>query len=122
MNMDNPFEAQTGGPPSGTGRALSRRAVLDRTVVEEKLSEQSAAPEQLSPSFLAACHCSTETSLLDQELEYLWEDGGAPGKFYEIYLGKISRNPIVKSKISGKFFVLPWSVIIKLAVERGIDR
>jgi hypothetical protein len=39
-----------------------------------------------------------------------------------MYLGKISRNPIVKSKITGKFFALPWSEIIKLALAKGIDK
>ena len=89
---------------------------------EKKLIEQSVTPEQLSPSFIAACHCSAEKELLDQEIEFLWDDSDADAKSYEIYLGKISRNPIVKSKITGKYFALPWSVIIKLAVEKGIDR
>jgi len=120
--MDNPFETQTGTHPSRTGQTLFHGAGLDKTVCEEKLTEQSAAPEQLSPSFLAACHCATDTAVLDQELEFLWEDGGAPGKFYEVYLGKISRNPVVRSKSSGKYFMLPWSLIIKLAVEEGIDK
>jgi hypothetical protein len=39
----------------------------------------------------------------------------------ENYLGKISRTPIIKSKISCKYFALHWSVILKLAVEKGID-
>jgi hypothetical protein len=58
---------------------------------------------------------------LNQELEYLWEDCDASGKPYEIYLGKISRSPVVRSKISGRYFALPWSRIIRLAVEWGID-
>jgi hypothetical protein len=122
MIMDNPFAAQTGTQPRGTGRTLSQSVAVGRTTGEQELIEQSVTPEHLSASFLAACHCSTDASLLDQELEFLWEDGGAPGTLYEVYLGKISRNPIVKSKISGKFFVLPWSVIIKLAAEKGIDK
>ena len=88
---------------------------------ETKLFEQSVAPEQLSPAYVAACHCSADKELLKQELEYLWDDSDADGKSYEIYLGEISRNAIVKSKITGKYFALPWSVIIKLAVEKGID-
>ena len=73
---------------------------------EKKLVEQLVTPEQLSPAYVAAC---------------LWDDSDADGKSYEIYLGKISRNPIVKSKITGKYFALPWSVILKLAVDKGID-
>ena len=88
---------------------------------EAKLVEQMAAPEKLSPEYLAACPCSVDKELLKQELEYLWEDSATDGKAYEIYLGKISRNPIVKSKVTGKYFALPWSVIIKLAAEKGID-
>jgi len=88
---------------------------------ETKLVEQMVAPEKLSPEYLAACHCSIDKELLKQELEYLWEDSDAGGKPYETYLGKISRNPIIKSKVTGKYFALPWSVIIKLAAEKGID-
>jgi hypothetical protein len=89
---------------------------------EAKLTEQLVTPEHLSRSFLDACDCSINAEPLNQELEYLWDDEGSPGKTYAIYLGKISRNPIVKSKSTGKYFVLPWSVIIKLAAEKGINR
>ena len=95
---------------------------IKNNMPETKLVEQLVAPEQLSPAYVAACHCSVDKELLKQELEYLWDDSGADGKSYEIYLGKISRNPIVKSKITGKYFALPWSVIIKLAVEKGIAK
>jgi hypothetical protein len=88
---------------------------------ETNLVEQLLAPEPLTSAYVAACHCSAGKELLKQELEYLWDDSDAAGKSYEIYLGKISRNPIVKSKITGKYFALPWSVIIKLALEKGID-
>ena len=87
---------------------------------EAKLVEQLVTPEQLSPAYIAACHGSADQEPLKQELEYLWDDSDAEGKSYEIYFGKISRNPIVKSKVTGKYFVLPWSVIIKLAAEKGI--
>jgi len=90
-------------------------------LTETKLVEQLDTPEQLSPSFVAACHCSVSKELLKQELEYLWDDIGPAGNSYEIYLGKISRNPIVKSKLTGRYFALPWSLIIKLAAEKGID-
>ena len=120
--MNNPFEAQTAPQPPGTGRTHSPEQVLGRTAVEETLFEQSVTPEHLTPSFLAACRCSPDVNSLAQELEYLWDDSGAPGKSYEVYLGKISRNPVIKSKVSGKFFALPWSVIIRLASENGIDK
>ena len=121
--MNNPFAAQTEQRSPEIIRPGSPPLALDSTTFyEEKLKEQAATPEHLSAAFLAACHCATDPSLLDQELEFLWEDSGATGKIYEVYLGKISRNPIVKSKISGKFFVLLWSVILKLAVEKGIDQ
>jgi hypothetical protein len=89
---------------------------------EKKLVERLVTPEHLSPAFVAACDCSIDKELLEQELEYLWDDSDSAGKSYEIYLGKISRNPIVKSKITGKYFALPWSVIIKLALAKGIDK
>lgn len=89
---------------------------------EPKHVEQLVTPEQQSPTFIAACHCSIDRQLLEQELEYLWDDSDTTGRAYEIYLGKISRNPIVKSKLTGKYFALPWSVIIKLALAKGIDK
>jgi len=96
------------------------------TFSKNKLTEQSVTPEQLSPSFIAhagtASQCSINNELLNQEIEYLWEDCNAAGKSYEVYLGKISRNPVLKSKITGKYFALPWPVIIRLAVENGIDK
>jgi hypothetical protein len=58
---------------------------------------------------------------LDQELEFLWKDGGPSGKAYDLYLGRISRNPVVRSHATGKYFMLPWSQIIELAVETGLD-
>jgi len=91
-------------------------------LTEKKLDEPWATPEVLSPGFIAACHCSTDKQLLEQELEYLWDDSDSTGKSYEVYLGKISRNPIVKSKLTGKYFALPWSLIIKLALAKGIDK
>jgi len=62
-----------------------------------------------------------DKEFLDQELEYLWEDRDVTGKPYEVYLGKISRSPVIRSKLSGRYFALPWSKIIRLAVEWGID-
>ena len=89
---------------------------------EKKLVQQLNTPEKMSPAFLAACQCSTDKSLLQQELEYLWDDCDTSGRDYEMYLGKISRNPIVKSKITGKYFALPWSEILELSVQKGIDK
>jgi hypothetical protein len=54
-------------------------------------------------------------------LEFLWKDGGQSGKAYDLYLGRISRNPVVRSQTSGKYFMLPWSEIIELAVKNGLD-
>jgi len=58
---------------------------------------------------------------LNHELQYLWKDRDASGKSYDIYLGKISRSPVIKSNITGRYFSLPWPKIIKLAVEGGVD-
>jgi len=58
---------------------------------------------------------------LDAELEFLWTDGGQTGKAYDLYLGRISRNPVVRSHTTGKYSMLPWSQIIELAVKNGLD-
>ena len=41
---------------------------------EQKLVEKLVTPEHLSPASIAACRCSIDKNLLEQELEYLWED------------------------------------------------
>ena len=89
---------------------------------EKKLIEQSTTPEKMSPALVSACECTSGEEQLSQELEYLWDDSDSSGRSYEMYLGKISRNPIVKSKITGRYFALPWSEIIKLALAKGIDK
>jgi hypothetical protein len=89
---------------------------------EKKLIEQSTTPEKMSPAFVSACECTSGEEQLSHELEYLWDDCDSSGRSYEMYLGKISRNPIVKSKITGRYFALPWSEIIKLALAKGIDK
>jgi hypothetical protein len=62
------------------------------------------------------------TGPLDMELEFLWEDRDPAGNRYDLYLGRISRNPVVRSHVTGKYFMLPWSEIIELAVNHGIAR
>ena len=59
---------------------------------------------------------------LDQELEFLWQERRPSETAYDLYLGRISRNPVVRSHATGKYFMLPWSQIIELAVERGLDK
>jgi hypothetical protein len=58
---------------------------------------------------------------LDQELDFLWQDRDQTGRAYDLYLGRISRNPVVRSHATGQYFMLPWSQIIELAVEHGVD-
>jgi hypothetical protein len=58
---------------------------------------------------------------LGQELEFLWKDDGQSGKAYDLYWGRISRNPIVGSQTTGKYFMFTWSEIIESAVKNGLD-
>jgi hypothetical protein len=62
---------------------------------KEKRLERMVTTEQMSPSFVAACSTRMEKELINQEMEYLSDDCDSPGNSYEIYLGKVSRNPIV---------------------------
>ncbi|HTV42077.1 MAG TPA: hypothetical protein VMF08_16020 [Candidatus Sulfotelmatobacter sp.] len=62
-----------------------------------------------------------DSNSLSEELEYLWDERDAAGKIYEIYLGRISRSPVVRSKLSGKYFLLPWSQVIALAAKAKIN-
>jgi len=59
---------------------------------------------------------------LDVELEFLWEAQDAAGDRYNLYLGQISRNPVVRSHTTGKYFMLPWSEIIATALKHGIGK
>lgn len=60
--------------------------------------------------------------LLEQEIEYLSEGTGQDGKEYEFYLGKISRSPIIKSRNTERYFILPWPEIIKLGIKAGLNK
>ena len=62
-----------------------------------------------------------DANSISEELEHLWDERDPAGKTYEIYLGKISRSPILRSKTSGKYFLLPWSQVIALAAKTKID-
>jgi hypothetical protein len=95
---------------------------LMNNLTETKLVEHLGAPEQLSQSYAAACHCSVSKEFFNQELEYLWGDANSAGQSYELCLGKISRNPIVRCKVTGKYLARPWSAIIKLALDKGIEQ
>ncbi len=56
---------------------------------------------------------------LDEELEFLWPVHDRSGKTYDLYLERISRNPVVRSHTTGKYTMLPWSQIIELEAEHG---
>jgi hypothetical protein len=62
-----------------------------------------------------------DSSSITEELEYLWDEQDSTGKAYEVYLGRISRSPVVRSKTSGRYFLLPWSQVITLAAKAKID-
>lgn len=58
--------------------------------------------------------------LLEQEIEFIFEERDQAGEQYDFYLGKITRMPIIKSRATGRFFVLPWTDIIKLGAAAGL--
>ena len=60
--------------------------------------------------------------LLDQELEFVYEGNDEAGKAYDFFLGKTSRSPVVKSRTTGRCFILPWPDIMKLAINAGLDK
>jgi len=100
MNMDNPFEAQS-GRSYWDWENPSQNVVLGKTICEEKMIEQSLTPEHLSRSFRPPVPQLTRGCLIKNWNIY----GGwrAAGKSYEVYLGKISRNPIVRAKFPAVF-------------------
>jgi hypothetical protein len=61
-------------------------------------------------------------ALLKQEVEYVSEGSDQEGRDYDFYLGKISRSPIVKSRTTGRHFILPWTDIIKIGIKAGLNK
>jgi hypothetical protein len=59
--------------------------------------------------------------LLEQEVEFISEGVDETGKDYDFFLGKISRSPIVKSRTTGRCYILPWPDIIKLGANAGLN-
>jgi hypothetical protein len=62
-----------------------------------------------------------DDAALNEELEFLREKRGPSGKSYNLYLAQVSRSPVVLSRLTGKYFMLPWSRIIELAAGAGVD-
>jgi len=62
-----------------------------------------------------------EDGLLNQELEFLCQAADSYGHSYDLYLGQTSRTPVVRSRATGRYFLLQWSQIVRQAVEAGID-
>jgi hypothetical protein len=91
--------------------------MLSINVIGERSKHMNATPEP--PTTRGS---EQGGSTLDQELEFLWQDRGRSGQTYDVYLGRISRNPVVRSRVSGKYFMVPWSQIIDLAFQKGIDQ
>lgn len=60
--------------------------------------------------------------LLEQEIEFIFEERDEAGKEYDFFLGKITRSPIVRSRTTGRYFILPWPDIIKLAAKAGLNK
>ncbi len=59
---------------------------------------------------------------LEQELEFVSDGVDETGNEYKLYLGRISRSPVVKNPRTGCYFILPWSEVIKLAEAAGLNR
>ena len=51
---------------------------------------------------------------IEEELESLWPVRDRAGKTYDLYLERISRNPVLRSHATGKYTMLPWSRVIEL--------
>ncbi len=60
--------------------------------------------------------------LLEQEIEFIFEERDKEGNEYDFFLGKITRSPIIKSRATGKYFILPWPDVIKLGINAGLNR
>ena len=59
---------------------------------------------------------------LDQELEFVSDGIDSSGNEYKLFLGRISRSPVVKNPRTGHCFILPWADVIGLAEAAGVNR
>ena len=99
---------------------INRIASQDETAAADKFQED--LMESQAPSYGTKIGKVFRTdALLDQELEYISDGMDDSGNEYELYLGRIGRNPFVKSVSTGKFFLLPWSEVIRLAEHAGVN-
>ncbi len=60
--------------------------------------------------------------LLEKEIEFIFEERDEDGKEYDFFLGKITRSPIVRSRTTGRYFILPWPDLLKLGVKAGLNK
>jgi hypothetical protein len=60
--------------------------------------------------------------LMDQELDFISEGTDEAGQDYDFFLTKTSRSPVVKSRTTGRCFILPWPELIKLGVKAGLNK
>ena len=60
--------------------------------------------------------------LLEQEIEFIFEERDPAGREYDFFLGKVTRSPIVKSRASGRYFILPWPDLIRLGIKAGLNK
>lgn len=58
----------------------------------------------------------------EQELEFVSDAVDKAGNDFQLYLGRISRSPVVKNPRTGRYFILPWADVISLAEAAGLNR
>ncbi len=92
----------------------------DEAAVGEKFQEESMEQQQVSERDSCGKVFKSD-EMLEQELEYLSEGIDRAGNEYKLYLGRISRNPVVKNIKTGLCYVLPWPDILKLAEAAGLN-
>ncbi|MDB6028242.1 MAG: hypothetical protein JWM68_4465 [Verrucomicrobiales bacterium] len=97
----------------------NRIASQDESAAAEKFQEDLMQSQEAESHHLGRIFRTND--VLDQELEYVSDGIDDSGNEYELYLGQISRSPIVKSMRTGKCYLLPWSDLINLAEGAGIN-
>ncbi len=92
----------------------------------ERLAEQKFNEEVVQEQPLAGSEAFgrlfASNDLLKQELEYVSDGVDDQGNEYQLFLGRISRAPIVRNPETNSHFILPWSDVIRLAKKAGLDR
>jgi hypothetical protein len=98
---------------------IQRIASQDEATVAEKFQQEMES--EIQETILHG-KLFLSDSELERELEYVSDGVDESGNEFQLYLGRVSRSPVIKNPRTGACFILPWADVIKLAEAAGLNR